>query len=50
LFLVSAVLASSASATTPQWIVEGKVLGAAEPLAKSTNVTEPSRSKRSLSA
>jgi hypothetical protein len=40
LFLVSAVLASSASATTPQWIVEGKALGAAEPLAKSTKVTE----------
>jgi hypothetical protein len=42
LFAVGAVLASSASATTPQWIVEGKALGigVSEPLAKSTNVTE----------
>jgi hypothetical protein len=40
LFLLGAVLASSASATTPQWIIEGKALSGAEPLAKSTTVTE----------
>ena len=40
--VVSALLASSASATTPQWIVEGKALekGATEAIAKSTTVTE----------
>lgn len=40
--VISALLASSASATTPQWIVEGKALetGATEQIAESTTVTE----------
>jgi hypothetical protein len=41
-FVVSALLASSASATTPQWIVEGKALavGATEEIASTTTVSE----------
>ncbi len=42
LFALTAAFASSASATTPAWIVEGTPLapGARESIAKTTNVTE----------
>jgi hypothetical protein len=51
MLVVSAVLASSAAATTPQWIVEGSPLaaGAKEPLAESTKVTETFAIKSTVS-